>query len=164
MDNLGVFPVYGLVFKIGTKGKASKDSDMTEIADMESFEISIDGGVQDWTPMTTKGWGRTLMTSKKFKVSLKGKRNIGDPGNDYVASVAWKDGLECSTKALIEFPDGATLKYDCVLDVKSVYGGDSTSVAPLEFDMVGDGRPVYTPGDSGSDNKSSSDNKASSGK
>lgn len=164
MDNLGVFPVYGLVFKIGTKGKDSKDSDMTEIADMESFEISIDGGVQDWTPMTTKGWGRTLMTSKKFKVSLKGKRNIGDPGNDYVASVAWKDGLECSTKALIEFPDGATLKYDCVLDVKSVYGGDSTSVAPLEFDMVGDGRPVYTPGDSGSDNKSSSDNKARSGK
>jgi len=42
MSSLGVFPVYGLVFKIGTKGKASKESDMEEIADMESFEISID--------------------------------------------------------------------------------------------------------------------------
>ncbi len=145
MSSLGVFPVYGLVFKIGTKGKASKESDMEEIADMESFEISIDGGVQDWTPMTTKGWARSLMTAKKFKVSLKGKRNIGDPGNDYVAGIAWKDGLDCSTKASVDFPDGATLVYDCVLDVKSIYGGDSTSVAPLEFDMVGDGRPVYTP-------------------
>lgn len=156
MDNLGVFPVYGLVFEIGTKGRDSKESDMKEIADMESFEISIDGGVQEWTPMTTNGWARALMTSKKFKVSLKGKRNIGDAGNDYVANVAWKDGLECSTKGSIKFPDGATLKYDCVLDVKAVYGGDSTSVAPLEFDMVGDGRPVYTPGDSGSANKASS--------
>jgi hypothetical protein len=147
MQSLGVFPVYNLSFKIGTKGKASKESDMKEIADMESFEISIDGGVQDWTSMTTRGWGRSLMTSKKFKVSLKGKRNVGDPGNDYVAGVAWKDGLDCSTKASVDFPDGATLVFDCVLDVKSIYGGDSTSVAPLEFDMVGDGKPEYTPGD-----------------
>lgn len=147
MQSLGVFPVYDLLFKVGTKGKASKESDMKEIADMETFEISIDGGVQEWTPMTTRGWGRALMTAKKFKVSLKGKRNIGDPGNDYVADVAWEDGLDCSTKGSIEFPDGATLVFDCVLDVKSIYGGDSTNVAPLEFDMVGDGRPVYTPAD-----------------
>lgn len=147
-SSLGVFPVYNLVFKIGTKGKTSTESDMKEIADMESFEISIDGGVQDWTPMTTKGWARSLMTAKKFKVSLKGKRNVGDPGNDYVASVTWKDGLDCSTKGSIEFPDGGKLKYDCVLDVKSIYGGDSTNVAPLEFDMVGDGKPEYIPGNS----------------
>lgn len=145
MASLGVFPVYDLIFKIGTKGRASEEADMAEIADMESFEISIDGGVENWTPMTTRGWARSLMTAKKFSVSLKGKRNIGDPGNDYVAETAWKDGLDCSTKAEIEFPDGAKLAYDCVLDVKSINGGDSTSVAPLEFDMAGDGRPEYTP-------------------
>lgn len=142
--SLGVFPVYSLVFKIGTKGKESAEADMVEVADMESFEITIDGGVENWTPTTTKGWARSLMTAKKFNVSLKGKRNIGDPGNDYVAKTAWKDGLDCSTKAEIIFPDGGKLTYDCVLDVKSLNGGDSTSVAPLEFDMVGDGQPVYT--------------------
>lgn len=144
MASLGVFPVYGLVFKIGTKGKKSEEADMVEIADMESFEITIDGGVENWTPMTTRGWARSLMTAKKFNVSLKGKRSIGDPGNDYVAETAWKDGLDCSTKAEILFPDGAKLSYDCVLDVKSLNGGDSTNVAPLEFDMAGDGQPVYT--------------------
>lgn len=142
----GVFPVYNLKFKVGIKGKSSIDpADMKEIADMENFGISIDGKVESWTPMTTAGWERALMTGKAFSISLKGKRNVGDPGNDYVASTAWKDGLDCSTKGEIEFPDGSKLAFDCVIDVKNVGGGDSTNVAPLEFDLKGDGKPVYTP-------------------
>ena len=141
----GVFPVYNLKFKIGTKGKASTEEDMAIIADMETFSISIDGTVEEWTPMDTAGWARALMTGKKFTVGLNGKRNVGDKGNDYVANTAWKDGLDCSTKGEIEFPDGAKLTYNCVINVKNVGGGDSTNVAPLEFDMQGDGKPTYTP-------------------
>ncbi|WP_300382640.1 hypothetical protein [Clostridium sp.] len=142
----GVFPVYNLVFKIGKKGKASTTpADMVSIADMETFSISIDGTVEEWTPMTTNGWARALMTGKKFSIGLNGKRNVGDPGNDYVAETAWKDGLDCSTKGEILFPDGAKLEFDCVINVKNVGGGDSTNVAPLEFDMQGDGKPTYTP-------------------
>lgn len=139
----GVFPVYNLIFKIGTKGKTSTEQDMKPIADMDTFSISIDGTVEEWTPMTTAGWSRALMTGKKFTVGLNGKRNVGDAGNDYVASTAWKDGLECSTKAEIQFPDGSKLKYDCVINVKNIGGGDSTNVAPLEFDMQGDGKPEF---------------------
>lgn len=142
----GVFPVYGMKFKIGTKGKESTEQDMVPIADLESMEITIDGGVENWNTIDKEGWSRALMTAKKFNVSFKGKRSIGDKGNDYVASIAWKDGLDCSTKAAIEFPDGAKLTYDCVLDVKTIYGGESTTVAPLEFDTIGDGKPVYTEG------------------
>lgn len=143
--SLGVFPVYDLNFKIGTKGKSSENGDMVTIADMESFSPSIDGTVEKWTTMTTAGWARALMTGKAFSISLKGKRSIGDPGNDYVAGLAWKDGLACSTKAEIEFPDGAKLSFNCVVDVKTPFGGDSTNVSTLEFDLVGDGKPVYTP-------------------
>lgn len=142
----GVFPVYNLKFKIGKKGLASATpADMVEIADMDSFGISIDGSVEEWTPMNTAGWKRALMTGKAFSISLKGKRSVGDPGNDYVAATAWKDGLDCSTKGEIEFPDGAKLAFNCVIDVKNVGGGDSTNVAPLEFDLKGDGKPTYTP-------------------
>lgn len=142
----GAFPVYKLKFKIGTKGKASVEQDMVVIDGMESFSISIDGSIEEWTTMTNAGWSNSLMTGKKFSVGLNGKRIVGDPGNDYVAAIAWKDGLDCSTKAQIEFPDGSKLAYDCVINVKNVGGGDSTNVAPLEFEMQGDGRPVYTPG------------------
>lgn len=141
----GVFPVYNLKFKIGTKGKISTEEDMAEIADLESFGISIDGGVEDWTSMTTAGWARALMTGKKFSIDMKGKRNVGDKGNDYIADTAWKDGLDCSSKGEIEFPDGAKLAFDCVVSVTNVGGGDSTNVAPLEFTLQGDGKPKYTP-------------------
>lgn len=147
MASLGVFPVYDLKFKIGINGKSSEDQQMVTIADMESFSPSIDGTVEKWTTMTTAGWARSLMTGKAFSISLKGKRSVGDPGNDYVAGLAWKDGLACSTKAEIEFPDGAKLLFDCVVDVKTPFGGDSTNVSTLEFDLVGDGKPTYTPAD-----------------
>lgn len=143
MANLGVYPVYNTKFKIGVKGRESSDTDMKTIADMESFSPSIDGNVESWTSMTTQGWERSLMTGKKFSISLKGKRNVGDPGNDYVAATAWKDGLECSTKCEIEFPDGAKVKFDCVINVKTPFGGDSTNVSGLEFDLTGDGKPEY---------------------
>lgn len=140
----GVFPVYNIKFKVGTNGKASETGDMAVIADMETFSISIDGTVEEWTPMDTSGWARALMTGKKFSVGLNGKRNVGDEGNDYVAGMAWKDGLDCSTKGEIEFPDGSKLTFNCVINVKNVGGGDATNVAPLEFDMQGDGKPTYT--------------------
>ncbi len=145
MALLGVFPVYKIVFKIGTKGKASTETDMVPISDMESFGLSIDGNVENWTPMTTDGWQCALMTGKSFAFDMKGKRSIGDPGNDYVAGTAWKDGLDCSTKGEVEFPDGSKLTFDCVLNVTNPGGGDSTNVTPLEFTMQGDGKPTYKP-------------------
>ena len=146
MAFLGVFPVWKLEFKIGIKGKESKDpSEMVTIADMESFGLSIEGNVEEWTPTTTAGWKRALMTGKGFSFDMKGKRNVGDAGNDYVAGTAWKDGLDCSTRGEVTFPDGSKLIFDCVLDVTNTAGGESINVAPLEFTIKGDGRPTYTP-------------------
>lgn len=145
MAFVGVFPVYKLKFKIGTKGKLSESADMVEIAQLESFGLSIEGNVENWTTMNADGWSSNLMTGKSFSFDMKGKRCVGDPGNDYVAEVALKDGLDCSTKGEIEFPDGAKMEFDCVLDVTNIGGGDSNNVAPLEFTMHGDGKPAYTP-------------------
>ena len=91
MAFLGVFPVYKLKFKIGTKGKASEAADMAEIAELESFGLSIEGNVENWTSMDKSGWASNLMTGKSFSFDMKGKRCVGDPGNDYVAEVAMKD-------------------------------------------------------------------------
>ncbi|MCR2043189.1 hypothetical protein NSA23_03560 [Anaerosalibacter massiliensis] len=140
----GVFPVFNIDFKIGTKGRASAEEDMKIIKDLESFSISIDGNTEEWTPMDTEGWQRRLMTGKGFTLSLNGKRHIGDPGNDYVASTAWKSGLDCSSKFEVAFPDGSTLSFDCIVDVSNPGAGDSTDVANLEFDVLSDGKPKYS--------------------
>ncbi|WP_165920277.1 phage tail tube protein [Tissierella praeacuta] len=143
--NLGVYPVFDLDFKIGIKGRTSTEEDMKVIKDMETFSPSIDGNVEEWTPMDTEGWIRRLMTGKGFTIALNGKRHVGDPGNDYVAALAWKSGLACSSVAEIGFPDGDKLKFDCIVNVTTPFGGDSTNVSGLELELQSDGKPEYIP-------------------
>lgn len=143
--NLGVYPVFDLKFLIGIQGQASTEGDMVVIKDMETFSPTVDGNVEEWTPMDTEGWVRRLMTGKGFAISLNGKRHVGDPGNDYVAKMAWRSGLQCSSIAAIEFPDGDKLTFDCVINVSTPFGGDSTNVSTLEFELQSDGKPVYVP-------------------
>lgn len=145
MASLGVFPVFDIEFKISTAGVVEDDTAMVTIADMETFEPSIDGNVEEWSPMETDGWIRRLMTGKGFAIALAGKRHYGDAGNDYVADLAMKTGNDCSTTAAVIFPDGGKLLFDCVVNVSRDFGGASKDVSGLEFELLSDGKPTYTP-------------------
>ncbi|MDR1015722.1 MAG: hypothetical protein LBL86_12215 [Coriobacteriales bacterium] len=139
----GVYPVFENVFKVGVEGKASSESDMKPIADVETFSVSFDDNVEEWTPMTTKGWRRALKTGKAFTVSLSGKRNIGDEGNDYVAGLAFKTGQDCETRFEWVLPDGTTVKVGCIVNITGG-GGDSTNVDGLDFEVMSNGEPTVT--------------------
>jgi len=145
MPRTGVYPVWENKFKIGSGGRSSTADQMVTIADMESFSVSIDGNVEEWSPMEAEGWLRRMVTGKALTISLTGKRNIGDAGNDYVATNAWGTGAGCESKFEWEFPSGAKLAFDCVLNVTNPGGGDSRNAAPLEFEVMSDGKPVFTP-------------------
>ncbi|WP_336822941.1 phage tail tube protein [Sporosarcina sp. USHLN248] len=148
-QNLGVYPVFDIEFKVGIQGRESSASDMVVVKEMETFSPSIDTNIEEWTPMDTAGWARRLATGKGFAITLNGKRHEGDPGNDYIAGLAWKSGTDLSTKAEIVFPDGDKLTFDCVVNVTTPFGGDSTNVSGLEFELQSDGKPEYVPAGGG---------------
>ena len=81
--------------------------------------------------------------AESLSISMGGKRNYGDPGNDYVAGLAFKTGNDCNSVFSINFPDGGKLVMDCVINVTSL-GGDSTAVDALEWEVLSDGKPTYT--------------------
>lgn len=139
----GVYPVFNNEFKIGTKGTESTSEQMVTIADLETFSVSIDNNIEEWTPMTTEGWVRRLQTGKGFSISLNGKRNIGDAGNDYVASKMFATGRDVETKFEWTMPSGLKVEFDCVLNISSA-GGDSTNVDVLEFEVMSNGKPTVT--------------------
>lgn len=143
MPRTGVYPVWENKFKISTGGRSG--ATMATIADLETFSVAIDGNVEEWSPMEMEGWLRRMVTGKALTISLSGKRNIGDPGNDYVANNAWSTGAGCESKFEWEFPSGAKLEFNCVLNVTNPGGGDSRNVAPLEFEVMSDGKPTFTP-------------------
>lgn len=142
----GVYPVFNNKFSIGIKGLSSTtETDMKIIADMETFSPSFDNGVEEWTPMDTEGWVRRLMTGKGITIDFSGKRNIGDEGNDYVAGLYSKTGKDVETKFQWEFPSGSKVVFDCIVNVTNVSGGDSTHVGALEFQIMSNGKPTFTP-------------------
>lgn len=143
-----VYPVNELVFKVNTAGRTMPGT-FVSIADMETFGLAFDNGVEEWTPMETGGWIRRLMTAKSVTISLNGKRNYGDAGNDYVASKAHTNGNASNSIIQMVFPDGSQFEVPCVLNVTSSDGGDSTAVAALEFEAMSDGKPTFTPAESG---------------
>ena len=135
----GVYPCYENQFqvKVGNSYKT--------IADMETFSVSIDNGVEEWTPFEQEGWKRRLMTAKSITMSVSGKRNIGDAGNDYIAGLYMENGQASQGAVKWTFPNGDTLEFnDAVINIKNMGAGDSTNVAPLEFDILSNGKPTYT--------------------
>ncbi len=140
----GVYPCYENQFKINTA--TSGTATMKTIADCETFSVSFDNGVEEWHPFEHEGWVRRLLTSKGVTISVTAKRNIGDDGNDAVASLAWVNGRDAERDVDWEFPDGSKVTFaGAVINVTNVGSGDSTNVAPLEFEIQSNGKPTYTP-------------------
>lgn len=141
----GVTPVNEITFSVNTAGRdTSVATTKKVVTDAESLSIAIDGNIEEWDAMDAGGWKRRLMTAKSITISMGGKRNYGDPGNDYVAGLFMRKGQECNSIMTVNFPNGDKLEMPCVINVTSL-GGDATSAGGLEWEALSDGRPTYTP-------------------
>lgn len=140
-----VYPVFTNKFRIGVKGIQSTTEDMKLIANLENFAPSIESGVEEWNAMEAEGWGDAMMTSKKLSFSFSGKRTYGDEGNDYIASLAWVSGNDAVTKFEWELPSGSKVNFNCIVNVTTPGGGDSTSLDGLEFEIYCKGKPTLIP-------------------
>lgn len=140
----GVYPCYKNQFQINTAASGAAAS-MASIADCENFSVSFDNGVEKWTPFETEGWVRRLMTGKGVTISVTAKRNVGDAGNDAVAGLAWKNGRDVERDFSWTFPDGTVVKFPgAVINVTNAGSAESTAVAPLEFEVMSNGKPEIT--------------------
>ena len=137
-----VYPVHNNKFFVCTTGRTGEAD--TIIRGLEKFAPSIDGNVESWTPMDEGGWTRNQVTGKGLTISFSGKRQYGDKGNDYIAGLMIGTGVSVQSKFKWEMPSGATLSGDCVINVTTPAGGDSTNIDSLEFELLSDGKPEFT--------------------
>lgn len=138
-----VYPVHNNKFFVCTTGRTGEAD--TIIRGLENFAPTIDGNVESWTPMDEGGWTRNQVTGKGLTISFSGKRQYGDKGNDYIAGLMIGTGVTVQSKFKWEMPSGATLSGDCVINVTTPAGGDSTNIDSLEFELLSDGKPEFTP-------------------
>jgi hypothetical protein len=139
----GVFPCYENQFKIGAAGS---ETPATSIANCLEFSVTFDNGVEEWNAFEGEGWKSRFMTAKSVTISVKAKRTVGDAGNDMVAELALKNGKEVEKNFLWTFPSGASALFaNAVISVTNNGTGATTDVAPLEFQVMSNGKPTYTP-------------------
>ena len=137
----GVFPCYENQFKVNTSSTSS--ASWATIADCETFEVSFDNGVEEWTPFESEGWVRRLMTAKNVTITVTGKRNVGDTGNNFIAGLAFKNGRDAEADFQWTFKDGTVVTFTgSPINVTALGSGDSTAVAPLEFEVLSNGKPT----------------------
>ncbi len=140
----GVYPCYENQFKVDVSSTGT--ASWKTIADCESFSVSFDNGVEEWRPFEQEGWVRRLLTAKGVTISVTGKRNLGDDGNDFIAGLAWENGRDAEADFQWTFPDGTVVTFaDAVINVTNIGAADSTNVAPLEFEVQSNGKPTVTP-------------------
>lgn len=138
----GTYPCYKNQFKIGAPGAQT----LNAIADMETFSVSFNDGVEEWNPFEAEGWKSRQKTAKDITISVSGKRKVGDTGNDFVAGLAFENGTDSEADFEWTFPDGTVVKFsNAVINVTALGSSDSTAVAPLEFEVMSNGKPTVTP-------------------
>ena len=139
----GVFPCYENQFAVNVS--SSSTASWKSIADCETFEVSFDNGVEEWTPFESEGWVRRLMTAKNITITVSGKRNLGDDGNNFIADLAFKNGRAAEADFKWTFKDGTEVTFEgSPINVTALGSGDSTAVAPLEFEVLSNGKPTIS--------------------
>ena len=143
---VGTFPVHNNKFKIGINGRESVEpDDLVVIKGLENFTPAIDSNVEEFYPMEEEGWIKRMLTGRALGFSFSGKRVYGDPGNDYVAETLLKTGQDCESVFEWVFASGAKIVMNCVISLTTPAGGDTINIDNLEFDILSDGKPTFTP-------------------
>lgn len=135
----GVFPVHVNQFEVMTA-----DDTWATIAELEEVNVKIDNTTEEWNTFANEGWGSALVTGKKSSIVIKGKRCIGDAGNDFIAEKLMETGEDAYISARITMPTGKVITWDQMACAVSNNGasGAATGVGALEATLTGHGKPT----------------------
>ena len=143
-----VYPVHNNKFYVSVTGRGTELAPAeaeTIIRGLENFNPSFNSSTETWTPMDEEGWERNAVTGKGLNIGFTGKRQYGDAGNDYIAGLMLGIGTAVESVFKWELPSGASLEFKCIINVTKAGGGDSTNIDGLEFEILSDGKPTFTP-------------------
>ena len=137
----GVYPVHVGSFEVNTS--KTEEAAWSKIAELEEVNIEVENTTETWNSFSEGGWQSALVTGKAAKITLKGKRCIGDAGNDLIASKMLLTGQDAYVNARVIHPDGTTLEWaQMACAVKNNgSGGKATDVGALEAELTSHGAP-----------------------
>lgn len=115
--------------------------------------ITIDGEEQTWTGFNNGGWQSSYMTAKSASVSIDKNLNLKDATDQkLVETILTKNAYDHNYVSIkFEFPiisdlpttTPATWTVEGVLKPGDILSSAAEDMAPLNFEIVSNGKPVY---------------------
>lgn len=139
----GVYPVNVNEFEINVGADGAED--WVTVAELEEVNVTIDNNTETWKSFANGGWESALVTGKSAKIDVKGKRCVGDAGNDFIAGKLLANGQDAYIPARLKIAEGKTLTWAqmaCAVGNAGT-GGNATDVGALEATLTGHGKPTY---------------------
>lgn len=140
----GVFPVNVNQFEVNVGTVDTED--WVTVAELEEVNVTIDNNTETWKSFDNEGWESALVTGKSAKIDVKGKRCVGDAGNDFIAGKLLANGQDAYVSARLTVADGKVLTWEqmaCAVGNAGT-GGSATAVGALEATLTGHGKPTLT--------------------
>ena len=139
----GVFPVNVNQFEVNV---GTTEEEWVTVAELEECIVTIDNNIETWMSFANGGWESALVTGKSSKIDIKGKRCVGDKGNDFIAGKLLANGQDAYIPARLTIAEGKMLtwaKMACAV-ANAGTGGSATAVGALEATLTGHGKPTFT--------------------
>lgn len=122
--------------------KHKMEIDNKQICGLTSVKPDFSGSVETFYTLESAGWQEAFKTGTALKITCTGKRKLGDPGQDKVASLVGANGTDALKPTTWTLPDGTKYKFNGVYDVKNVGGGEGNGMDEIEFDVYCNGKPT----------------------
>ena len=120
--------------------------------DVETFEMTVDGKVVEWTPHNGGGWGKNYFVGKTLKVALEKKYNPSADGDKEIVTTALTKSAYSHNYVQLRFTlplvdsqksNAAYIDMEASLNVEQLFASGSEDVAPLKCNFLVNGAPTY---------------------
>lgn len=98
-----------------------------------------------------KGFQETDVTGKKISIAVKGYRVVGDPAQDFIASLFLKMGDTCRTLVRWTDQSGHVIIANCTITKVVTMGGNANAYQTFSFSIELNGKPVEMDGGTNND-------------
>jgi hypothetical protein len=142
-------PVWANELYIGTEytpGSGSTEGTWTYAKlckGIESMELSTNEQNQQFFFLCGEGFAANETTGAAPQLTCSGRRIVGDPAQDYIASKQFSLGADWKTSVKV-IAEGKQIICDATIGDLATFGGQTTDVNQFNVTLYFNGKPVVT--------------------
>lgn len=115
-----------------------------KISDLETLDVSLNSNVEQYSTLG-EVFERATKTGAAMELSIEGKFNDSDKGQNKLRETWDKVGAEAEKTIVIKYPNGDTFEITGPIGINNYGGGGANDVGSFSASMNSNGTPAFKP-------------------